>query len=78
MDLSSPEDRVHEGQVLACHYSSDSQQGLFTVQETSAEAQASIFTSLDSRMSADLTNLCNGPVTLQDLLQAPSRQTPRT
>ena len=60
-------------QVLARHFSSDSQPGLFTVQETSAEAQTSILASLNSHMSADLTTLCDVPLTLEDLSNALSR-----
>ena len=73
VDLSSPEGRVQGGHILARHFSSDSQQGLFTMQETSAEAQASILASLDSHMTADFTTLCDAPVTLEDLSSALSK-----
>ena len=43
------------------------------MQETSAEAQASILASLDSHMTADFTTLCDAPVTLEDLSNALSK-----
>ena len=73
VDLSSPEGRVQGGQILAHHFSSASPQGLFTVQETSAEAQTTILASLDSRLTTDLTAVCDSPLTLQDLSAALSK-----
>ena len=70
MDLSTPQGRVQGGQILASHVSSESPQGLLTVQETSATAQTAILASLDSHMSAELTTVCDAPITLQELSQA--------
>ena len=61
------------GQILAHHFSSASPQGLFTVPETSAEAQTTILASLDSRLTTDLTAVCDSPLTLQDLSAALSK-----
>ena len=73
VDLSSPEGRVQGGQILARHFSSASPQGLFAVRETSAEAQTAILASLDSRLTTDLTAVCDSPLTLRDLSEALSK-----
>ena len=73
VDLSSPEGRVQGGQILAHHFSSASPQGLFAVRETSAEAQTAILASLDSRLTTDLTAVCDSPLTLRDLSEALSK-----
>ena len=67
--LDGPRSRVAAGQALAQHFSSASPHGLFTPQPTCQDAQQEMLGALDTFLSEEAAQACEGaqPITLDEL-----------